>query len=49
MPPDAASVSWLSRETGACEATLYNWRNEYRRQGGVVPAASWYALGGRDQ
>jgi transposase-like protein len=33
MSPNAASVARLSRETGVCEATLYNWRNEYRRQG----------------
>jgi len=38
MPPNAASVARLSRDTGVCEATLYNWRNEYRRQGFAVPA-----------
>jgi len=38
MPPNAVSVARLSRETGVSEATLYNWRNEYRRQGIAVPA-----------
>lgn len=38
MPPNAASVARLSRETGVSEATLYNWRNECRRQGFAVPA-----------
>jgi transposase-like protein len=38
MPPNAASVARLSRDTGVSEAMLYNWRNEYRRQGFAVPA-----------
>jgi len=38
MPPNALSVARLSRDTGVSEATLYNWRNEYRRQGVAVPA-----------
>lgn len=38
MPPNALSVARLSRETGVSEATLYNWRNEYRCRGVAVPA-----------
>jgi len=38
MPPNAVSVAQLSRDTGVSEATLYNWRNEYRSQGVAVPA-----------
>ena len=38
MPPNAVSVARLSRDSGVSEATLYNWRNEYRRQGVAVPA-----------
>ncbi len=37
MPPNAMSVAEVSRETGVSEATLYAWRNEYRRKGKVVP------------
>lgn len=38
MPPGAQSVAQISRDTGVCEQTLYNWRNRYRREGKVVPA-----------
>lgn len=38
MPPGAQSVAQISRDTGICEQTLYNWRNHYRREGKVVPA-----------
>jgi len=38
MPPNAVSVARLSRDTGVSEGTLYNWRNQYRRQGVAVPA-----------
>ncbi len=38
MPPNSMSVSEVSRETGVSEATLYAWRNEYRRKGKAVPA-----------
>jgi len=38
MPPNAMSVAEVSRETGVSEATLYAWRNEYRRAGKAVPA-----------
>jgi|SRR5690554_2011667 len=38
MPPNARSVAEVSRETGVSEPTLYNWRNQFRRQGVAVPA-----------
>ncbi len=40
MPPNAQSVAEVSRSTGISEATLYNWRNHYRKQGKAVPADS---------
>jgi len=40
MPPDAMTVASVSRETGICEASLYNWRNQYRNKGKAVPADS---------
>jgi len=38
MPPSAMSVADVNRETGISEATLYNWRNEFRIKGKAVPA-----------
>ena len=38
MPPNAMSVAQVSREIGVSEATLYNWRNQFRHQGKAVPA-----------
>ncbi|MCF6325624.1 MAG: transposase [Gammaproteobacteria bacterium] len=38
MPPNAMSVAELSREIGISGATLYNWRNKYRKEGKAVPA-----------
>jgi len=38
MAPDAKSVAQVSRETGASEQTLYNWRNRLRHEGKAVPA-----------
>ena len=38
MPPNAQSVAQIHRDTGACEPTLYNWRNQYKNEGRVVPA-----------
>ena len=38
MPPNAQSVAQVSRDTGVSEPTLYHWREQYRRQGQVVPA-----------
>ena len=40
MPPNAMSVAKVSKETGISEASLYNWRNQYRNQGIAVPADS---------
>ena len=38
MAPAAKSVAPVSRETGASEQTLYNWRNRLRHEGKAVPA-----------
>ena len=38
MPPNALSVAEVNRETGISGATLYNWRNNYRKKGKAVPA-----------
>ena len=38
MAPDAKSVAQLSRETGASEQTIYNWRNRLRHEGKAVAA-----------
>ena len=38
MARDAKSVAQVSRETGASEQTLYNWRNRLRHEGKAVPA-----------
>ncbi|VAX05110.1 Transposase [hydrothermal vent metagenome] len=38
MPPNAQSVAQISRDTGASEQALYNWRNQYRHEGKAVPA-----------
>ncbi len=38
MAPRAKSVAQVSRETGASEQTLYNWRNRLRHEGKAVPA-----------
>ncbi len=40
MPPQALSVADVNRETGISVATLYNWRNKYRKKGKAVPADS---------
>lgn len=40
MPPHALSVADVNRETGISGATLYNWRNKYRKKGKAVPADS---------
>lgn len=40
MPPNAQSVAEVSRSLGLSEQTLYNWRNQYRKQGKAVPANS---------
>jgi len=38
MPPNAMSVADVGRDTGISDATLYNWRNQYRKKGKAVPA-----------
>lgn len=40
MPPNALTVAEVNRETGISGATLYNWRNDYRKKGNAVPADS---------
>ena len=37
MPPLNRSVAELKEETGITSATLYNWRNQARKAGAVVP------------
>jgi transposase-like protein len=37
MPPHNRSISQLAREEGISEPTLYNWRNEGRRRGILLP------------
>jgi transposase-like protein len=37
MPPGNTPVSQLVKETGISDCTLYTWRKEARRKGGVVP------------
>jgi len=37
MPPHNRSISHLAKEEGICEQTLYNWRNEARRKGILLP------------
>ncbi len=36
MPPNSISVSKLCRETGVSDVTLYKWRKEYRKRGGIM-------------
>ena len=38
MPPNAISVSQLSKDSGVSDVTLYKWRKEYRNKGVAVPA-----------
>ena len=40
MSPNALSVAEVNRETGISGATLYHWRNNYRKKGKAVPADS---------
>jgi transposase-like protein len=37
MPPHNRSISQLANEEGISEATLYNWRNEARTRGILLP------------
>jgi len=38
MPPSSMSVAEVSRRSGVCTATLYNWRDKVRKRGKAVPA-----------
>ncbi|SHO51475.1 Transposase [Desulfopila aestuarii DSM 18488] len=37
MPPHNRSISQLAKEEGISDPTLYNWRNEARRKGILLP------------
>lgn len=37
MPPSNRTVASVSQEVGVSEATLYNWKKQFRAQGYVVP------------
>jgi len=43
MPPHNQTVAALSRETGISEASLYNWKKQFRAKGFVVPKKSTHA------
>ena len=37
LPPNNQSISALAKEEGISEATLYNWRNQARSEGRLLP------------
>src|SRR5690625_6354391 len=37
MPPHSERIAELSAQYGISRATLYNWRNQYRAKGHIVP------------
>ena len=37
LPPNNPSISTLAKEEGISEATLYNWRNQARSEGRLLP------------
>ena len=37
LPPNNLSIAALSKEEGISDATLYNWRNQARNQGRLMP------------
>ncbi len=46
MPPNSTPINKLSKEEGISRATLYNWRQEARRKGVLLPttdAVGWSA------
>ena len=40
LPPNNKTVPELAKEEGISEGTLYNWRNEARRQGRLLPSSA---------
>lgn len=40
MPPSSQSVAAIARETGISTPTLYAWKQQFQRQGYVVPSKS---------
>jgi transposase len=43
MPPNNRTVASVSQEIGISEASLYNWKKQFRAQGYVVPKKSTIA------
>src|SRR5690606_2350725 len=43
MPPHNQTVAAVSRETGISEASLYNWKKQFRAKGFIVPKKSTQA------
>ncbi|WP_419607387.1 transposase [Thiolapillus sp.] len=37
LPPNNKPIQELAQEEGICEATLYNWRNQARAEGRLLP------------
>ena len=37
LPPNNKAIQELEQEEGICEATLYNWRNQARAEGRLLP------------
>src|SRR5690625_7362482 len=37
MPPHSERIAEVSAQYGISKATLYNWRNQYRAKGHIVP------------
>lgn len=43
MPPHNQTVAAVSRETGISQASLYNWKKQFRAKGFIVPKKSTQA------
>jgi transposase-like protein len=39
-PPNRQSVAQIARDTGITAQTIYNWRNQWQKQGQLVPAST---------
>ena len=37
LPPNNMAIAALAKEEGICDGTLYNWRNQARSQGRLMP------------